>query len=289
MPTDKLFTGQRLDTTGLYYYNARYYDPNIGRFISPDTIVQDYYNPQTLNRYSYCINNPLKIVDPTGNEGEAIGVGIDEKSIVEVRSIGGGYWVDYGNGTYGWSSSESGLQDIGVSYFIPFATNGDPSKLNLTSIWGCDESYGFGILYQKSTTVMVSQNFEYYKIHSTGFGICEGALWWNTAEPGNHVELDSIDDLNTWGADISFTFALLDWGNRGTLSVGKTGLDFKGIGDQATLQSWEVGLSMVVSKTEVVKINRQDVFLDMPFWAYCNYSGLHHNIPFPNPRSLGTR
>ncbi|MFC2072927.1 RHS repeat-associated core domain-containing protein [Chloroflexota bacterium] len=32
--TDKLFTGQRLDDTGLYYYNARYYDASIGRFIS---------------------------------------------------------------------------------------------------------------------------------------------------------------------------------------------------------------------------------------------------------------
>jgi hypothetical protein len=37
--TDKLFTGQRLDDTGLYYYNARYYDPTIGRFISPDTVI----------------------------------------------------------------------------------------------------------------------------------------------------------------------------------------------------------------------------------------------------------
>jgi RHS repeat-associated protein len=66
-PTDKLFTGQRLDSTGLYYYGARYYDPQIGRFISPDTVVQDYSNPQALNRYSYCVNNPLKYIDPTGH------------------------------------------------------------------------------------------------------------------------------------------------------------------------------------------------------------------------------
>ena len=38
--TDKKFTGQRLDGTGLYYYNARYYDTSIGRFISADTFVQ---------------------------------------------------------------------------------------------------------------------------------------------------------------------------------------------------------------------------------------------------------
>jgi RHS repeat-associated protein len=67
LPTDKKFTGQRLDATDLYYYGARYYDATIGRFISPDTVVQDYTNPQTLNRYSYCVNNPLKYVDPTGH------------------------------------------------------------------------------------------------------------------------------------------------------------------------------------------------------------------------------
>jgi len=65
--TTKEFTGQRLDSTGLYYYNARYYDPQIGRFISPDATGQDLNNPQTLNRYSYCVNNPLKYTDPSGH------------------------------------------------------------------------------------------------------------------------------------------------------------------------------------------------------------------------------
>jgi RHS repeat-associated protein len=67
VPTDKLFTGQRLDGTGLYYYNARYYEPAIGRFISPDTIIPHPANPQSFNRYSYCLNNPLKYVDRSGN------------------------------------------------------------------------------------------------------------------------------------------------------------------------------------------------------------------------------
>jgi RHS repeat-associated protein len=67
LATDRLFTGQRRDSTGLYYYGARYYDPTIGRFISADTIVPDPFNPQSLNRYSYCLNNPLKYIDPTGH------------------------------------------------------------------------------------------------------------------------------------------------------------------------------------------------------------------------------
>jgi RHS repeat-associated protein len=65
--TTKEFTGQRLDSTGIYYYNARYYDPNIGRFVSPDNVIQNPADPQTLNRYSYCVNNPLKYTDPSGH------------------------------------------------------------------------------------------------------------------------------------------------------------------------------------------------------------------------------
>ncbi len=46
---------------------ARYYDATIGRFISPDSIVPQPYNPQSLNRYSYCLNNPLRYIDPSGH------------------------------------------------------------------------------------------------------------------------------------------------------------------------------------------------------------------------------
>ena len=46
--------------------NGRMYDPVIGRVLSPDNFVQDPNNAQNYNRYSYCLNNPLKYNDPTG-------------------------------------------------------------------------------------------------------------------------------------------------------------------------------------------------------------------------------
>ncbi|MBU1171185.1 MAG: RHS repeat-associated core domain-containing protein, partial [Proteobacteria bacterium] len=52
---------------GLYNYNARMYDPAIGVFITADTIVPNFANPQNLNRYTYCNNNPLIYTDPTGH------------------------------------------------------------------------------------------------------------------------------------------------------------------------------------------------------------------------------
>ena len=66
--SDYKFTDQEFDgEAGLYNFNARLYDPVIGRFISADSIVPDPFNPQSLNRYSYCRNNPLIYVDPTGH------------------------------------------------------------------------------------------------------------------------------------------------------------------------------------------------------------------------------
>jgi RHS repeat-associated protein len=65
--TDKKFTGQRLDGTGWYYYNARYHDPAIGRFVSADTVTQSYENPQALNRYTDALNNSLRYINPSGH------------------------------------------------------------------------------------------------------------------------------------------------------------------------------------------------------------------------------
>ncbi|EFM02750.1 RHS repeat-associated core domain-containing protein [Hoylesella marshii] len=47
--------------------NGRLYDPVLGRFFSPDNYVQLPDYSQSFNRYSYCLNNPLKYTDPSGN------------------------------------------------------------------------------------------------------------------------------------------------------------------------------------------------------------------------------
>ena len=63
------FTGQTHDIdTDLYYYNARYYDPTLGRFLQADSLIANVFQPQTINPYAYVLNNPLKYTDPTGHE-----------------------------------------------------------------------------------------------------------------------------------------------------------------------------------------------------------------------------
>jgi len=88
--TDRAYTGQTSDhdQTGFYHYNARYYDPQISRFISSDTIIPNPANPQTLNRYSYVGNNPVRYTDPTGHFFE--------------RELAGGAGVAVGESTRVW-------------------------------------------------------------------------------------------------------------------------------------------------------------------------------------------
>jgi RHS repeat-associated protein len=61
-----LYTGKEKDATGLYYYGARYYDCDTGTFITKDPLAGRKGIPQSLNRYTYCLNNPVTLVDPAG-------------------------------------------------------------------------------------------------------------------------------------------------------------------------------------------------------------------------------
>ncbi len=67
LPTDRTYTGQEQDTTGLMFYHARFYDPYLNQWIQPDTIVPDAGNVADYNRYSYVRNNPLRYKDDTGH------------------------------------------------------------------------------------------------------------------------------------------------------------------------------------------------------------------------------
>ena len=63
------FTGKERDAeSGLDNFGARYYASAMGRFMKPDPLLNSGRpgSPQTWNRYSYALNNPLKFVDPNG-------------------------------------------------------------------------------------------------------------------------------------------------------------------------------------------------------------------------------
>jgi RHS repeat-associated protein len=128
------FTGQEEDSeTGLYYYGARYYDPALGRFISADSIVPDYTNPQSLNRYSYVLNNPLRYTDPTGHgENDDLGPGT----------------------TTGWTNYDDGQGNVSGSFLDQWASE-FYSRLDTQGItaWSFYSTPGY---------TQIAQNFQMY-------------------------------------------------------------------------------------------------------------------------------
>ena len=58
---------EMLNEFNLINMNGRVYDPVLGRFLSPDKYIQEGDNSQNYNSYSYCLNNPLKYADPSGD------------------------------------------------------------------------------------------------------------------------------------------------------------------------------------------------------------------------------
>jgi len=151
--TDIKYTGKIQDDTGLYYYGARYYDPLIGRFISPDTIVQSPQDPQSLNRYAYCRNNPIKYIDPTGHwffaaiiaAVKAISAYAAVHPIISSAAMGGflggvnagisGYDVFQGIGVGILGGMVGGAVGLGISNFLDGA---------IGNFWAGTAGAGFG-------------------------------------------------------------------------------------------------------------------------------------------------
>jgi hypothetical protein len=86
----------------LYYYGARFYDPALGRFASPDSIIPQTQGTQAWDRYSYTFNNPVKYNDPSGHcpwcvvgalAGAAVGYGAQVYNNYQNGATGSAAWT----------------------------------------------------------------------------------------------------------------------------------------------------------------------------------------------------
>jgi RHS repeat-associated protein len=133
LPTPYRYTGQRETGVGFYDYQARLYDPAVGRFVSADSIVPEPANPQTLNRYAYTLNNPLKYIDPSGHDMMIVGgVGGD---------LHAGRWKDWIMAYKGWDEQQWGEFYEGYSGLVKSGDfSGQQALLNSIGVrifaWG---------------------------------------------------------------------------------------------------------------------------------------------------------
>ena len=100
------YTGhEMLSEFDIINMNGRLYDPILGRFFSPDNYVQMPDNSQNFNRYSYCLNNPLKYTDPSG----------DFWNLIIGAAIGG---------VFNWASHGFQFNAKGLGYLVTGAVAG---------------------------------------------------------------------------------------------------------------------------------------------------------------------
>lgn len=118
---DRGYTGhEHLEMLGLINMNGRMYDPLLGRFLSPDPYIQAPTDPQNFNRYSYCLNNPLKYTDPDGElfwEAVLIGAAVFGAGNTIVHGIRGDIG-DVGDGLKYFTQGALAGAALGATWYL---------------------------------------------------------------------------------------------------------------------------------------------------------------------------
>jgi RHS repeat-associated protein len=195
------YTGhEHLDGFGLINMNGRMYDPVIGRVLSPDKVVQAPGYTQSYNRYSYCMNNPLRYTDPSGYtyyDGM--------KSLYNYE--GGGFWYrgsyqqNTADGWVSWTQGFSGGNGGWSTGATPLHYSPAPGSEGYTNIDDksfIDNGTGNIVPFDDVKTNFIQPNSEYvvllfagppddpYQIY-TGYRVDKNSsayLHTNAAQPG---------------------------------------------------------------------------------------------------------
>lgn len=174
------YTGhEMLPEYGLINMNGRIYDPANGRMLRPDNYVQDPLNTQSYNRYSYCLNNPLKYMDPSGDQFEGAGsYGYSNNFVSSGYFNGLPYSFSY-NSSYSYYSNSytsSYNSGYGTTTYMNFVSGYSNSQSISANYAGFNASYSvnFGMNIQSSVVTGYQVNPEIAKLSSIGESISRG-------------------------------------------------------------------------------------------------------------------
>ena len=194
--------------------NGRLYDPAVGRFLNADPYVQDPTYTQSYNRYSYCLNNPLKYADPSGYKEQFRDAG--EGSVPDNVSGWEGTESLLGRGGSGGSSMYPGVgkpgsgengSGIGGVYYDWFS-NSYRSTLDGGYL---SNSYALGVIEAYGTKLPDNTN-----LSTISFGHKSGVsgVWYQTTvsvgEQSRIGDVGSADFNATFPVEVIKSFTALN-------------------------------------------------------------------------------
>jgi RHS repeat-associated protein len=233
------FNTHELDQTGLSYFNARYYDSDTGRFISPDPTIPNPTDTQAYNRYMFVQGNPISFVDMDGYRLDESGTGSipdevteqeeeyydqvrdrQEQAAEDVRndpnidlsqsSEDNPKWNDDSNNTNNSSSGSSGNDGLG------FYIEGEKDTIT---------SYIYTPIYDVKTTDSFYGNYSLGSVkNSIGFNLLWGvssATYSGKLTKSSKVYVNSSSITLEWATGDKFTQFFVGNEDSGRFKFGK--------------------------------------------------------------------
>jgi RHS repeat-associated protein len=227
--TNQGYTGQQTDSDGLIYLRARYYNPSMGTFLTPDPVMASLSRSGSMNGYGYVEGNPTNLTDPSGKF-----FGVDD--LIFAAIVAGAFIGGLAYGTYTGAQNDPYFYSSNFGDRLGAVGRAIPRGL----VWGGGSSIAAGILTAFSGIVSTS-------LDVAGDAFSAGAEWLDAnvsnaaqrmllaggtgvlAEWGNQVRRNVVDN----NMDI---FRAVGYGN-----LNKKGIIASGVFAAGTAAIWEAG------------------------------------------------
>lgn len=187
---ERLFTSQIKDNSAdLYFYNARYYNPALGTFISADPI-------QGPNRYAYVSNSPINLIDPSGNQGYGVNIN-DPSTWINIFGLGS-RWLANANIPIVspiFSASARGSEMVIESITQPGFSPVERMSMQVEGL--LEQANTAFAIYGAALTGKVG--WETARAHNAYYQPARKAARWSYKKVGGHPELEPAMDAYVRG------------------------------------------------------------------------------------------
>jgi len=292
--TSRGYTGhEHLSGVNLINMNGRVYDPVLGLFLSPDPILQDPNNPLNYYRYTYCINNPLKYTDPSGESWGYIALAVFTylQAAHDNRDKETGKWEWnpikwFDKDKSGLIVSVSGNSSGNMTYSVQLNLTGQNTSISIGGSTS-ENYYGYGVDYRETGGYG-------YGLYSAHYGFNQGpdgnsnsqnlgGVKIHTPYASIRLENDFLgDEKDRWRTN-ALEMEIYLPGNRSIL-IGSYIYTNSPVREKSLLKRDDIYASRYWKKRNTLGTYTDGEVYKSPFWVGMRYGGKVTRIGYDNPK-----